>query len=70
MNTPTLRQPQRRLGFPEARPIRMRPQPTAILMPRPPTLLAGTPAEHDFLVPNPRPDLSTDPATLRMIEVW
>jgi hypothetical protein len=26
-------------------------------------------AEHDFLVPNPRPDLVLDPQTLRMIEV-
>ena len=27
-------------------------------------------AAHDFLVPNPRPDLTTDPHTLRMIETW
>lgn len=26
-------------------------------------------ATHDFLVPNPRPDLIFDPCTLRMIEV-
>ena len=26
-------------------------------------------ATHDFLVPNPRPDLTFDPRTLRMIEV-
>ncbi|MES2694648.1 MAG: hypothetical protein V4773_14325 [Verrucomicrobiota bacterium] len=25
-------------------------------------------AEHDFLVPNPRPDLTLDRTTLRMIE--
>jgi hypothetical protein len=27
-------------------------------------------AAHDFLVPNPRPDLTTDLHTLRMIEPW
>lgn len=26
-------------------------------------------ATHDFLVPNPRPDLTLDPHTLRMLEV-
>jgi hypothetical protein len=26
-------------------------------------------ASHDFLVPNPRPDLTSDPQTLRMIDL-
>lgn len=34
-----------------------------------PALPLSSPAENDFLVPNPRPDLTLDPQTLRMIEV-
>lgn len=33
------------------------------------TALRGAIATHDFLVPNPRPDLILDHRTLRMIEV-
>lgn len=33
------------------------------------TALPGAIATHDFLVPNPRPDLIFDRRTLRMIEV-
>lgn len=30
--------------------------------------LVPSQAAHDFLVPNPRPDLTLDPHTLRMLE--
>ena len=33
------------------------------------TITPGANATHDFLVPNPRPDLIFDRQTLRMIEV-
>jgi hypothetical protein len=48
----------RRAHFPGPR--QARPTPQRAPMPR-------RDATHDFLVPNPRPDLTTDPATLRML---
>ena len=66
MQTPTLRPTNRRPGFAFAGrdPLRCRAELPVVrgTWPRP------RPA-HDFLVPNPRPDLTTDPTTLLMIEV-
>ena len=67
MKTPPTRLNPRR-PYTDAAPLRFRAELPAV---NAPTRRAAAPAaEHDFLVPNPRPDLSTDPATLRMIEVW
>jgi hypothetical protein len=67
MNAPTLRPTPRRLGLarPGQEPLRTRAALPALrgTWPRP------RPAAHDFLVPNPRPDLTTDLNTLRMLEV-
>ena len=49
-------------------PLRCRAQLAALTPTRPPPRPART--AHDFLVPNPRPDLTTDPHTLRMLEPW
>jgi hypothetical protein len=66
MNTPTAQiqrhqpglRPERTLRFQaDTAPARLQPHAS-----RP--ALAG----HDFLVPNPRPDLTLDPNTLRMLE--
>lgn len=59
------------------RPQRTRPSHAPRFRPRTPVAAAPSPfpslmlakAEHDFLVPNPRPDLMLDPQTLRMIDV-
>lgn len=58
---PTLRLPQ-----PRKNPARAPRE--AIRIAPPPTLL--TEATHDLLVPNPRPDLTFDPNTLRMLSVF
>ncbi len=69
MNAPTLRPTHYRLGLTRAdqEPLRHRAElPVARgawPRPRPPVTV------HDFLLPNPRPDLTTDLTTLRMIEV-
>ena len=69
MQTPTLRPTNRRLGLAYAGtdPLRCRAELPVVRgsWPRP----CPVSAAHDFLVPNPRPDLTTDPQTLRMIEV-
>ena len=67
MNTPTIRPKQRRRGFATTEPLRVRAEFTGASA-RPRVILPSA-AEHDFLVPNPRPDLTTDLQTLRMIEV-
>ena len=65
MNTTTLR-PQPRPRRTTAEPLRSRAELPAIWhLPNP---LRPAQATHDFLVPNPRPDLTTDLRTLRMIE--
>ncbi len=65
MNTTTA--PQLRRARPRAERLRQR----ADLPALPPAsrLVVASSAEHDFLVSNPRPDLTFDPQTLRMIEV-
>jgi len=65
MNTPTLRlEPRPRRT--SAEPLRSRAELPAIW--HRPSPLRPAHAAHDFLVPNPRPDLTTDLRTLRMIE--
>lgn len=58
---PSLRRLKRQLitGFPTAKP-RVHPRDGLRTLP--------AVATHDFLVPNARPDLSTDPVTLAMLE--
>lgn len=65
MNTPTLRLHPRPRRTP-ADPLRSRAESPAIW--HHPNPLRPAQAGHDFLVPNPRPDLTTDLRTLRMIE--
>ena len=49
----------------DTKPLRFRAElPATRAMPR---FLDATTAAHDFLVPNPRPDLTMDPQTLRVI---
>ncbi len=65
MNTPTaLLKP--RLRRTPAKPLHLRAELPAIWHAASP--LRPATAAHDFLVPNPRPDLTTDLRTLRMIE--
>ncbi len=66
MNTPTALALPRLPGHRAARPLRLRldaPQAIPVL-----PALRPTTAAHDFLVPNPRPDLTMELATLRMLE--
>lgn len=66
MNMPTAQIQRRQPGYRPDRILRFRTEITpARLQPH-----ASRPAfaGHDFLVPNPRPDLVTDANTLRMIE--
>ncbi|MBL9209289.1 MAG: hypothetical protein JNL92_02420 [Opitutaceae bacterium] len=66
MNTPTAQIRLRHAGSTAAKPLRHRSEPPAA---RPLfQALHPTRADHDFLVPNPRPDLTMDPHTLRMLE--
>lgn len=51
---------------PRAPRLRRRAELPALAAPAP--ALAPCSAAHDFLVPNPRPDLTLDPQTLRMLE--
>lgn len=67
MNTPTARPNHRRRERAHALPRFPAPRPV-VSAPPPATMIIT--AAHDFLVPNPRPDLTTDPATLGMIAVW
>lgn len=67
MNTPTAPIRIRRATRADLMPLRL---PATAIHPRRPRQPQPAMAAHDFLVPNPRPDLSTDPATLRMIEAW
>jgi hypothetical protein len=65
MKTPTLRL-QSRPRHIDTAPLRLRAELPAL---RPaPCALRPAQAAHDFLVPNPRPDLTLDALTLRMIE--
>ncbi len=70
MNAPTLRPTHRRLGLSHLadEPLRQRAELPAI------SAALFTPftmrAAHDFLVPNPRLDLTHDLQTLRMVEPW
>ena len=70
MHAPTLRPTNRRPGLTrrDDQPLLLRAALPALggSWPRP---RPATAAAHDFLVPNPRPDLTTDLHTLRMIEV-
>lgn len=70
MNPPTTARPLRRRTGPTAvfrdATLRLRAELPAVAAPCPP--LQPTNVRHDFLVPNPRPDLTTDVHTLRMIE--
>lgn len=66
MNTPTALAHPRLLGHRPARPIRLRLDATQAFPALP--ALRPTTAAHDFLVPNPRPDLTMELATLRMLE--
>lgn len=66
MNTPTALPPRRPPGFRPAHPLRLRAELPAIGT-RPRVIVPAT-AGHDFLVPNPRPDLTMDLNTLRMLE--
>ena len=60
MNTPTARlNYRRRPGFAEIESLRFRAELPVVSAP-PRTASIAT-AGHDFLVPNPRPDLTTDP---------
>jgi len=66
MNTPTAQIRLRHAGFTAAKPLRQRSEPPAV---RPLfQALPPTRADHDFLVPNPRPDLTMDLHTLQMLE--
>lgn len=66
MNMPTAQIQRRQPGFSPERTPRLH----AEITPARPQLHASRPAlaGHDFLVPNPRPDLTLDPNTLRMLE--
>ncbi len=65
MKTPTIRlQPRPR--HIDTEPLRFRVELPALRAA--PCALLPAQAKHDFLVPNPRPDLTLDPQTLRMIE--
>lgn len=70
MNPPTIARPNRRRPGPTAvfrdSSLRSRAELPAVTAPIRP--LQPTTARHDFLVPNPRPDLAIDLTTLRMIE--
>jgi hypothetical protein len=67
MKTPTAHPTLRRRTFAaDLEPLRFRAQLPALIAPLPPA--AATTAGHDFLVPNLRPDLTTDLHTLRMLE--
>ncbi len=66
MNTPTALAHQRQPGPRPARPIRLRLDATQVFPVLP--ALRPTTAAHDFLVPNPRPDLTMELTTLRMLE--
>ena len=63
MNTATARPTRHRPTKAQLDPIWHRAQLPAV------TIAPGANATHDFLVPNPRPDLIFDRQTLRMIEV-
>lgn len=66
MNTPTALDHPRQPGHRAARPLRLRldaPQAFPVL-----PALRPTTADHDFLVPNPRPDLTLGITMLRMLE--
>ena len=69
MITPMLRPTNRRLGLAHAGTdaLRCRAELPVVRGTWPRPRPAATTA-HDFLVPNPRPDLTTDPHTLLMIE--
>ena len=64
MNTTTIR-PDRPRHI-DLEPPRFRAELPAVRLS--PCHLRPAAAQHDFLVPNPRPDLTIDPRTLRMIE--
>ena len=70
MNAPTLRPTHRRLDLPRLgdEPLRQRAALSVLRGAWPRPLPTGT--AHDFLLPNPRPDLTLDLQTLRMIEPW
>ena len=55
MNTRTA--PHRPLRHTDTEPLRLRAQLPAVRMPRPAAPAPPAVAMHDFLVPNPRPDL-------------
>ena len=63
MNTTATRPIRTRPTKPRLEPIWIRAEPSPVSFT--PSLIAT----HDFLVPNPRPDLIFDRHTLRMIEV-
>jgi hypothetical protein len=48
--------------------LRHRAQFPSLRPPQPKPIIASD-ATHDFLVPNPRPDLTFDPTTLKMLTV-
>ena len=65
MNTSTARTIPHQTSLTHQEPFRFRAELPAITAPYPPAWMST--ATHDFLVPNPRPDLITDPQTLRML---
>ena len=65
MNTTTAR-PNPRSRHSDMEPLRFRAELPTVSMHRHPLIPLG--ATHDFLVPNPRPDLTLDLHFLRMIE--
>jgi hypothetical protein len=67
MNTPTIRLRHRQPDLADTKPLRHRAIEPAIRTNA--RVLFTVSAAHDFLVANPRPDLTTDLRTLRMIEV-
>jgi hypothetical protein len=62
------RQPQRQRALTDARPLRLRAELPVVTSPL--ASLCATTAAHDLLVANPRPDLTWDLQTLRMMEVY
>lgn len=66
MNTPTARPNRYRLTATTPETLRLRAELPAVTTPL--RFAQPTTATHDFLVSNPRPDLTADLHTLRMIE--
>jgi hypothetical protein len=66
MKMPTAHPDPRRFTMTDTKPLRFRAELPAVIAPAHPALPAT--AAHDFLVPNPRPDLVSDVFLLRLIE--